>query len=303
MKQQMLSLTIGIPAFNEEANIKRLLLTLLNQKQNNFILREIIVVSDGSSDGTIDAVKSIKTRIIKLVRNPARCGQIYCQNLIFTKAESDIVVILEADTIPATNQYLMTLLSPLIQDTRIGCVQGNTSSSPSRNLLGRVLGLQQDIYSQLSMHYGKEMNWLCSGRGGRAFVKKVYKSLRWPPNVPEDVYAYLWCQKNNVKLAFAKDAVCLYQAPEYLGDLVKQRQKIISSIHSLRQYFPNEMIDQFYLRPLLVKLLMSLQFLIQYPHYFFIYLLLTLWIKVNLNKSDFTDHWEIANSTKQLIYP
>ena len=47
------SITIGIPAYNEEANIKYLLKLLLNQKIKNAAIHEVIVVSDGSTDGTV----------------------------------------------------------------------------------------------------------------------------------------------------------------------------------------------------------------------------------------------------------
>ncbi|MBI2611528.1 glycosyltransferase family 2 protein [Candidatus Gottesmanbacteria bacterium] len=295
------SITIGVPAYNEEANIKRLLLVLLGQKQNNFNLKEIIVISDGSNDKTIEEVKSIRNKKIKLIKNLERFGQIYCQNLIFHQTESDIVILLEGDTLPANNRYLETLLEPMIKDSQVDYVQGNSSPSLSKNLLSKILGTQQYIYHQISLKYRGNTDWSCTGRGGRAFSKKVYKNLIWPLNVPEDVFAYLWCQEMNIKTYFTKDALCFYQPPESLEDLLKQRQKIKSSIHSLRQYFPKESIDQFYNRPVLLKLLMTFQFLIYFPLYFILYFLIALWLKTKLNNAKFTDHWAIAYSTKRKL--
>ena len=54
------TLSIGIPAFNEEANIYFLLKDLLSQKMDQFNLERIIVNSDGSTDDTIEQVKRIK---------------------------------------------------------------------------------------------------------------------------------------------------------------------------------------------------------------------------------------------------
>ena len=51
--RKKLTVTIGIPAYNEEANVRNLLVSLLAQKETNFKLQEIIVVSDGSTDKTV----------------------------------------------------------------------------------------------------------------------------------------------------------------------------------------------------------------------------------------------------------
>ena len=53
------TVTIGIPAYNESANIGRLINDVLGQKQNHFRLAKIIVVSDCSSDATVSIVKKI----------------------------------------------------------------------------------------------------------------------------------------------------------------------------------------------------------------------------------------------------
>ena len=53
-----LTVTIGIPAYNEEKNIGRLLKSLSNQKGDDFTLNEIVVLSDGSTDMTNEIVHS-----------------------------------------------------------------------------------------------------------------------------------------------------------------------------------------------------------------------------------------------------
>lgn len=45
-----LSVSVGIPAYNEEQNIASLIFGILKQKVNNITLKEIIVISDGSTD-------------------------------------------------------------------------------------------------------------------------------------------------------------------------------------------------------------------------------------------------------------
>src|SRR3989344_276122 len=109
-KMKKLTITIGIPAYNEEQNIQNLLKSVIAQKQNRLVVKEIIVVSDNSTDRTNELVKKIKDRRVKLIKNKKRLGQSYSQNLIFSKANTDVVVLFEADTCPADNRYLQYLV-------------------------------------------------------------------------------------------------------------------------------------------------------------------------------------------------
>ena len=78
--KEKVSVTIGIPAYNEEANIGHLLKSLIKQKEEDFKIDKIIVSSDGSTDRTIEIVKSFKDSRIKLLDNKKRRGQASRQN-------------------------------------------------------------------------------------------------------------------------------------------------------------------------------------------------------------------------------
>ena len=66
-KQNLTTITIGISAYNEVANIKALLQTLLAQRANNFLLEKIIVISDQSTDDTASEVNSVLNPRIKFI--------------------------------------------------------------------------------------------------------------------------------------------------------------------------------------------------------------------------------------------
>jgi glycosyltransferase involved in cell wall biosynthesis len=68
------TVTIGIPAFNEEANIAHILKALLKQDTSKYILEKIIVSSDASEDNTNAIVKSLKSPLIDLIENTKRDG-------------------------------------------------------------------------------------------------------------------------------------------------------------------------------------------------------------------------------------
>ena len=72
---------------------------MLNQK-GDFILEKVIVVSDGSTDGTVSAAQSIADTRIEVINRKEREGKAIRQNEICQMAESDVLVILDADTLP-----------------------------------------------------------------------------------------------------------------------------------------------------------------------------------------------------------
>src|SRR5579872_4297332 len=114
----MFKLSIGISAFNEQGNIIRLLLSLLEQKKNNFALEEIIVVSDGSNDATNKQLKKIKSRRIKKYIGRIRLGQISRLNQIksMMSSKSEGLLILEADSYPVDEYFISNLIKGVPED-------------------------------------------------------------------------------------------------------------------------------------------------------------------------------------------
>ena len=93
-----MDVSIGIIAYNEEKNIKKLIQSLLNQKLKNVKIKEIIVVSSGSTDKTNKIVKDFKK--VKLIIQKKRLGKASGINQFLKAAKSKILVLSSADIIP-----------------------------------------------------------------------------------------------------------------------------------------------------------------------------------------------------------
>lgn len=301
MNKKSITVTVGIPAYNEEANIVPLLKAVLGQKEQNFHLKKIIVISDASNDRTDRLVKSVKSPKIRLYVNRNRKGQIYCQNKIFAVSNTDTVVLLEADTYPRESTYLAGLIAPLIADRHTGYSQGNEQLFPPRSLFELVLYTQFQVYQRFVINDPGHRQWLCSGRGGRAFKKSVYRHLRWPASVPEDVYALLWLKKNKINTSFQKGASLYHRLPQTFADFYKTRQKLKSGQITLAKYFSRELIARSYRVSYRQLLKMSLYFIFRYPLEFFTYSLISLIVSLRIEKIEFTDYWPVAGSTKSLL--
>jgi cellulose synthase/poly-beta-1,6-N-acetylglucosamine synthase-like glycosyltransferase/peptidoglycan/xylan/chitin deacetylase (PgdA/CDA1 family) len=123
--------SIVVPAFNEAVGIERAVRSLAASDYPDF---EIIVVDDGSSDGTADLVERLDLPRNTVLRQP-NGGKPAALNRGIDAARHEILVLVDADTIfePET---LGRLVQPL-RDDDVGGVSGNTKVGNRRGLLGR----------------------------------------------------------------------------------------------------------------------------------------------------------------------
>jgi len=94
-----MEVSVVIPVFNEEANIEPLCFQLKETLESLGKSYEIIVVDDGSTDGSFDILKGLceadpSLKVIRLRRN---FGQTAAFSAGFDQAEGDVVVTLDAD--------------------------------------------------------------------------------------------------------------------------------------------------------------------------------------------------------------
>ncbi len=118
-------ISITIPAYNEAAAIGPTLDSLL-ALDYPADRRQILVVSDCSSDGTDDIVRGYAGRGVELLRMPTRRGKTAAENAAFAHLGGEIIV-----NTDATIRILPGSLKPLIrvfQDPTIGAASGRDVS-------------------------------------------------------------------------------------------------------------------------------------------------------------------------------
>ncbi len=98
-----------VPAYNEEKTIGEVLTVLQNSPE----VKRIIVVSDGSEDGTVAASLPFKeVEVIEILENRGKGGAVkagvdYCNE--------EIILILDADLIGLTVEHISMLLKPVVE--------------------------------------------------------------------------------------------------------------------------------------------------------------------------------------------
>jgi len=162
-----MNITIGIPAFNEEQNIGKIIITLKK------ITKDIIVCDDGSSDLTREIAEGLGAKVISHTKN---MGYGEAIKSIFNEAkkkESDILVTFDADG-QHRPEDIMSITKPII-DQQAEVVIGSRFLKNKTNMPKyREIGVK--ILTKVTNMSIKE-NLTDSQSGLRAYQKKVLQNI------------------------------------------------------------------------------------------------------------------------------
>jgi len=213
-----LACSIGIMAYNEEANIGRLLRALLDQQTTTCVIDEIVVVASGCTDNTEDVVREFCAREprIKLVVQPSRLGKASAVNLFLHHARCDILVSASADTLPepATIQHL---IEPFV-DPEVGMTGGHpVPANDPRTFMGFAAHLLWELHHQIALQHPK--------LGELTAFRRVFHRIPFNSAVDEANMEPL-ISGQGYQLRYVPEAIVRNRGPATVGDFIKQRRRI-----------------------------------------------------------------------------
>ena len=134
-------ISIIVPTFNRAGTLGRTIDSILLQTYENY---EIIIVEDGSSDGTIEILKSYTDKRIKFFFHEKNKGVTAAKNTGLDNINGEWFTILDSDDeiIPEALELMMEI--PLKNDFEIDAVSCNCIDTSTGNLSGK--GLDSDQY-------------------------------------------------------------------------------------------------------------------------------------------------------------
>ncbi len=122
-------LSVIVPAYNEAATIER----VIQRVQSCGVPSEIIVVDDGSTDGTAEAIERIHAgQPLRVIRHEANQGKGAALRTGLAHATGDVVIVQDADLEYDPHEYPLLLL-PILEG-RADVVYGSRFSSRSRSV-------------------------------------------------------------------------------------------------------------------------------------------------------------------------
>lgn len=144
-----MKLSVIIPVYNEQPTIEQVVETV--QRVDVGMEKEIIVVDDGSTDGTQEVLARIATGVKEVYTCPVNLGKGAAVRIGLTRARGDFVIIQDADLELDPQEYPRLLL-PILEG-RADVVYGsrflaaNPSVPKMRRLANRLLtGLTNLLY-------------------------------------------------------------------------------------------------------------------------------------------------------------
>lgn len=211
---------VGITAYNEEANIAKLLAALLTQKTETVVIDEIIVVASGCTDRTEVIVEEFVARDsrVRLLRQAQREGKASAVNLLMRNTRAEIVVLHSADTLPRPHT-IEALVAPL-HDPRVGMVGGHPVPANSQDhFMGYGVHLLWELHHQMSLQHPK--------MGELIAFRNIFRQIPYDSAVDEASIEPLIIGQG-LRLHYAPDAVVTNKGPETVGDFIKQRRRIFA---------------------------------------------------------------------------
>ncbi len=105
-------LSIIIPVYNEHSTIEEIITKVA--RIDLPCEKEIIVVDDGSNDGTAEVLRLHNTKITHLYSNPINVGKGAAVRIGLSFAQGDVILLQDADLETDPNEY-MQLLQPIFE--------------------------------------------------------------------------------------------------------------------------------------------------------------------------------------------
>jgi glycosyltransferase involved in cell wall biosynthesis len=215
--------TIGICAFNEEANIGSMLKAILRQKFP--FPTETIVVSDGSTDATESIVQEIasKNSSVRLIRHTTQEGKSQVLNTIFRECRGKIVITISADT-----QIQDGSISQMVEALNLPavgmCWARPVPIFPARGLAERLgyLGLRLHDRFYRALNLAGEVKH--STGDLVAYRKEAFTQI--PVEcVNDDAYLAIQAARKGFKIRYLTETTTGASLPRTLFDYVQQRRR------------------------------------------------------------------------------
>jgi glycosyltransferase involved in cell wall biosynthesis len=209
--------SVGVTAYNEEANIGPLLEALLNQHLHDVEIAEIVVVASGCTDGTVPIIEryAAENSIIHPIIQPAREGKTAAINLFLANAHEEICVLESGDTLPAENT--VEHLVRMFVDPQVGMVGAHKIpvNTPD-HLVGLFTHLRLRLEHQLCLEIPR--------LGEMIAFRKVLERI--PPDVAMDeAFVEAFVIQRGMTVRYAPDAVVYNTGPDTIHDFVTQRRR------------------------------------------------------------------------------
>jgi len=214
VKLQNSLISIIIPVYNEEEVIGDCLKSLLRQSYKPL---EIIIVDDGSTDGTIKKILKFNVKVLKQLHK----GPGSARNLGSKKAKGEILVFVDADMTFDKN-FIRDLVSPILAGKTIGTFSRNEMVKNSENIWSICWNINRNVPPERML----PVNYPDKAPVFRAILKKEFDKVGGFDVTGEYTDDWSLSRKLNTKSTVASGAVYYHMNPSSILEVWKQTRWI-----------------------------------------------------------------------------
>jgi cellulose synthase/poly-beta-1,6-N-acetylglucosamine synthase-like glycosyltransferase/peptidoglycan/xylan/chitin deacetylase (PgdA/CDA1 family) len=214
--------SVIVPAFNESANIGA---TVRSLRRSDYPEVEVIVVDDGSTDGTANIVRALRLPGVRVIEQ-RNAGKPAALNTGIRAARGRLIVLVDGDTVFAPDA-LGRLVQPFA-DPSIGAVSGNTKVANRRGLLGKWQHIEYVIGFNLDRRTYDVLGCMPTVPGAiGAFRRETLHDVGGVPaaTLAEDTDLTMATLRAGWRVVYAPDAVAWTEVPANLNQLWRQRYR------------------------------------------------------------------------------
>jgi biofilm PGA synthesis N-glycosyltransferase PgaC len=217
MNEERIRCSVGITAYNEEANIGRLLQAVIDQRLYEVEISEILVVASGCTDRTEEIVRAYmeKEPRIRLYVQEKREGKTSAINVFLGQAKERICVLESGDTLP--REDTIENMVRMFRDPAVGMTG---AQKVAVNTPDHVVGVLSHLRLKMEHQLCLEIPRL----GELIAFRKVFDQI--PPDVAMDeAFVEALIIRRGMQVRYAPDAVVYNMGPETVNDFVTQRRR------------------------------------------------------------------------------
>jgi biofilm PGA synthesis N-glycosyltransferase PgaC len=219
--------SVGVMAYNEEANIAHALDSILRQELTGKQIMEVIVVASGCQDRTVPIVADIATREsrVRLIEQKRREGKASAINLFIGAAKCPVLVMVSADVMVEAGAFDVLLRH--FDDPAVGMVGGHPIPvNGSGTFLGHAVHLQWRLHDRIARDLPK--------LGEMVAFRNVVPSIPLDTAVDELSIQALVTQLG-YRLVYEPQAVVYNRGPATVHDFLRQRRRIYAGHLRIRE--------------------------------------------------------------------
>jgi peptidoglycan/xylan/chitin deacetylase (PgdA/CDA1 family)/glycosyltransferase involved in cell wall biosynthesis len=213
--------SVLVPAYNEAACIEKTVRSLMASEHPI----EVVVVDDGSSDGTARIVEDLRLPDVRVVRQP-NAGKSAALNRGLAVARHDLVVMMDGDTVfePST---VRELVQPFA-DPQVGAVAGNVKVGNKDSLIGAWQHIEYVVGFNLDRRMYDVLGCMPTIPGAvGAFRRSALEGVGGMSDdtLAEDTDITVALHRHGWRVVYAENARAWTEAPQSVRQLWSQRYR------------------------------------------------------------------------------